>query len=138
MMKPPMATLSPVNTSMRVEIASRRAGFTAAALVRLKVAAPRPAWAKTVYAPAVPLAVKAGAVAKPLASVTTSANCAAPGNVPEAPTAGAEKCTAAPTSGAPRRVSCTCSAMAKGVPTVALCGVPAVDITTAQAFASST
>src|SRR6187549_1884918 len=97
-----------------------------ATLVRAKVVLSAPAVAVTLYEPAMPLAVKAGAVAMPLALVTTVALAA---NVPEAPVEGAVKVTLTPLSGLlPASATRTCMAVANCVFTVALCGVPAVAV----------
>lgn len=57
--------------------------------------------AVTVKVPAVPLAVSGGAVATPLASVTTTTVVAPSAKVPLAPLAGTVKVTSAPPSGWP-------------------------------------
>jgi hypothetical protein len=49
-----------------------------------------------------------------------------PGNVPLAPAAGAVKVTDTPFIGLPDSVTVACNAVAKAVPTVVLCVVPAV------------
>ena len=70
------------------------------------------------------MAVNAGAVATPEEFVLTVA---LPENVPLAPEPGAANVTEIPLAGFPNvSVTAACSAVANAVPTVALCGVPAV------------
>ena len=71
-----------------------------------------------------PLAVKAGAVATPLALVTTLA-VADPLNFPVAPLAGAVNVTVAPLTGLPPlSVTKACNGVANTVLIGAVCGVP--------------
>src|SRR5260221_8348372 len=78
-----------------------------------------------------PLAVKAGAVAIPLALVITVA---LPPNVPDAPDTGAAKVTLAPAIGLlDASFTVACNAVANEVEIGALCGVPAVALMLAGA-----
>src|SRR5258706_14507112 len=78
-----------------------------------------------------PLAVKAGAVAIPLALVITVA---LPPNVPDAPDNGAAKVTLAPAIGLlDASLTVACSPVANAVEIGALCGVPAVALMLAGA-----
>src|SRR5437899_2155901 len=80
----------------------------------------------TVYAPAVVLAVSAGAVAWPLLFVTAVAVADDP-NIALAPVDGAVNVTVTPLTPFPEAsVTVACSAVANDAPTEALCGVPAV------------
>src|SRR5436190_22658678 len=80
--------------------------------------------AVTLYGPpTMELAVNAGAVATPLASVATVV---LPENEPLAPFAGAAKVTRTPLLGIPDSFTVACKGAAKTLPTVADCGVPAV------------
>src|SRR5207253_1903482 len=89
-----------------------------ATFVIAKFAVSAPTLATTLYEPAVPLAVRAGAVAMPLPFVTTVALAA---KVPEAPEAGAVKVTLTPASGLlPESVTLACSAVLKAVLTFVL------------------
>ena len=75
------------------------------------------------------MAVKAGAVAMPVAEVR-AVTVAEPLKVPPAPLAGAVKVTVAPAIGALTEfVTVACNSVAKVVPTAALCGVPPVAVT---------
>src|SRR4051812_8068764 len=97
-----------------------------ARLVREKVVLTEPLAATTLYAPVVAFAVKAGAVATPLAFVMTLAIVEPPANVPDAPEAGALKVTPAPLMGAlPPSSTVACSCVGNAVLTTADCGVPA-------------
>src|SRR5258708_22978517 len=81
-----------------------------------------------------PLAVKAGAVAIPLALVITVA---LPPNVPDAPDTGAAKVTLAPAIGLlDASFTVACNAVANAVEIGALCGVPAVALMLAGAPAA--
>src|SRR5262245_10127130 len=83
--------------------------------------------AVTVYVPPVPFALKAGAVATPLAFVGTLAVFKPPVNVPLGPLAGAVNVTVTPLSGLLlASFTVAANAVAKLVLTLALCGVPAV------------
>src|SRR5258708_39891811 len=78
-----------------------------------------------------PLAVKAGGVAIPLALVITVA---LPPNVPDAPDTGAAKVTLAPAIGLlDASFTVACNAVANEVEIGALCGVPAVALMLAGA-----
>jgi hypothetical protein len=94
--------------------------------VRLYVAVPVPgAVAVTLYEPGVTFAVNTAAVATPLVLVV--AVFTPPANVPLAPDTGAAKVTTTPPTGLPNAsVTVAWRFVAKGVPTAALCGVPAV------------
>src|SRR5579875_1580653 len=88
--------------------------------------------AVTVYDPAVVLAVNAGAVARPPASVVTTAVVPPPANVPPGPAAGAVKVTCAPPTGSPEpSVTRACRADPNAVPTVVLWPPPALAATCA-------
>src|SRR5215831_15004960 len=81
--------------------------------------------AVTVNTPAVLLAVNTAAVATPCALVV--AVFTPPANVPLAPLVGAVNVTVTPLAGLlEASVTVTCSNVAKGWPTTALCGVPPV------------
>jgi|SRR5580692_517618 hypothetical protein len=83
----------------------------------------------TVYAPAVEFAVKAGAVATPLALVVKVAVAPVPGaaNIPLAPLAGAVNVTEAPLIGLPPlSVTVACRATPNALLIVAFCVAPAV------------
>src|SRR4029077_20804965 len=85
--------------------------------------------AATLYEPAVVFAVKAVAVATPLALVFTLTVLTPPANVPLAPLAGAVNVTEAPETGLPPlSFTVACRAVANAALTVALCGVPAVAV----------
>ena len=100
-------------------------------LLRLKLApscAPG-AEATTVYAPAVPSALKAAAVATPPASVVAVVLPApVSANVPLAPVAGAVKVTTTPLAGDPFFVTVTTRGTAKAPSIAWLCGVPLVAV----------
>jgi hypothetical protein len=74
-----------------------------------------------------PLAVKAGAVATPLAAVVAIAGLP-PANVPLAPLAGGVKVTETPATGLPDSATAACRLVGKTVFTAVLCGVPAVAV----------
>ena len=72
------------------------------------------------------MAVKAGAVAMPVVEVR-AVTVAEPLKVPLAPLVGAAKVTVAPLTGLLfESLTVACNAVAKAVPSVALCGVPPV------------
>jgi hypothetical protein len=100
-------------------------------LLRLKLApacAPD-AEAVTVYAPAVPFAVKAAAVADPLASlVAVVVLVPVSANVPLAPVVGAVKVTATPLARDPLFVTVTTRGATKAPSIAWLCGVPLVTV----------
>src|SRR5579871_3991240 len=101
-----------------------------ARLLRLKLAGVEipGVLASGVHVPACPLAVSAGAVAMPLASVTAVA-VPEPLKVPLAPLAGAVNVTAAPLIGLLlASFTVTCKGLAKAVPIVVLWGVPALAV----------
>jgi len=74
----------------------------------------------------VALAVNAGAVAIPETLVTAAIAVKFPGKVPLAPVDVAVKVTLAPCTGPLTSLTMACSAVVKGAPTSATCGVPAV------------
>jgi hypothetical protein len=79
------------------------------------------------------LAVSAGAVAIPLLFVVTPA-VADPPKVPLAPLPGAVNVTVTPLTGfPPASFTVACRAVAKAIPSVALCGVPALAVMLAAA-----
>jgi len=80
-----------------------------------------------VYAPVIPFAMNAAAVAKPFASVVAVV-AAAPlsANLPLAPVVGAVKFTTTPLAGDPLLITVTTSGIAKAPLIVWLCGVPLV------------
>src|SRR5258705_3294266 len=102
--------------------------------MRLNVAAPPTATtvADTVYDPAVARAANVGAVATPSTPDVALADTLPPLKVPVAPLAGAVNVTLAPATGwPPESVTFAARLVAKGVLTVALCGVPATAATAA-------
>ena len=97
-----------------------------ARFVSAKVVLSAPAVAVTLYEPAVPFAVKAGAVARPEASVTTVVE---PAKLPEGPEAGALKVTLTPATGSlPASTTFATIKVPKAVLMVALCGVPSNEV----------
>src|SRR5260370_5261684 len=96
-------------------------------LVRANAAVGRPVprLAITLYGPpAVPFAVKVGAVATPLPSVLTITVVTLPGNVPLAPPEGAVKFTGIPLFVLPDSVTAALSAVLKAVLMAALWELP--------------
>src|SRR2546427_6177239 len=89
------------------------------------VGRPVPIPATTLYDPAIPLAVKVGAVATPLPSVLTVADEL---KVPLAPLPGAVKVTGIPLWVTPDSLTLAFSAVPNALLIVALCGVPAVAV----------
>jgi hypothetical protein len=76
----------------------------------------------------VAFAVRVGEVAIPLELVVTMV-VVAPAKLAEAPVVGAVKVTLAPLTGLPPLLSTvTCNAVAKAVPTVVVCALPAVAV----------
>src|SRR5260370_42355302 len=98
-------------------------------LVRANAAVGRPVprLAITLYGPpAVPFAVKVGAVATPLPSVLTITVVTPPGKVPLAPLEGAVNVTGMPLRLVPESFTFACSGVLKALLIAMLCGVPAV------------